>query len=63
VLRGEEKPSKKRIAVKVVAFTGSDSRWLGVVNYGLPIAVGTPTEVLANQKVIEAYLGVKKAEK
>jgi branched-chain amino acid transport system ATP-binding protein len=34
-----------------------------VIDYGLPIAEGTPTEVLANQKVIEAYLGAKKAEK
>jgi len=34
-----------------------------VIDYGLPIAEGTPTEVLANQKVIEAYLGAKKVEK
>jgi branched-chain amino acid transport system ATP-binding protein len=32
-----------------------------VLSYGVPIAKGTPSEVAANEKVIKAYLGVRRA--
>jgi branched-chain amino acid transport system ATP-binding protein len=34
-------------------------QWLYVLDYGITIAQGPPTEIRQNQKVIDAYLGVE----